>query len=41
MAGMFQDVENNIKNCEICQKNKFPGPYTKAPFQETDTQSQP
>ena len=24
-----------------CQKNKFTGPYTKAPFQETDTQFQP
>jgi len=36
--GMFQDVENYIKNCEICQKNKFTGPYTKAHFQETDTQ---
>jgi len=39
--GMFRDVENYIKNCEICQKNKFTGPYTKAAFQETDTQFQP
>jgi hypothetical protein len=39
--GMFRDVEEYIKNCEICQKNKFTGPYTKAPFQETDTQSVP
>jgi hypothetical protein len=37
--GMFQDVENYIKKCEICQKNKFTGPYTKASFQETDTVS--
>jgi hypothetical protein len=39
--GMFQDVENYIKHCETCRKNKFTGPYTKAPFQETDTQFQP
>jgi len=39
--GMFQDVENYIKNCEICQKNKFTGLYTKAAFQETDMQFQP
>jgi hypothetical protein len=38
---MFKDVENYIKNCEICRKNKFTGPYTKAPFQETDTHFQP
>jgi len=38
---MFLDVENYIKNCEICHKNKFTGPYTKAPFQETDTQFHP
>jgi hypothetical protein len=35
--GMFHDVENFIKNCEICQKNKFSGPYTKAALKETDT----
>jgi hypothetical protein len=39
--GMFQDVEKYIKHCEVCQKNKFTGPYTKAPIQETDTQFQP
>jgi len=39
--GMFQDVENSIRKCEVCQKNKFTGPYFKAPFQETDTQYQP
>jgi hypothetical protein len=39
--GMFHDVDNYIKWCEICQKNKFTGPYIKAPFQETDTQYQP
>jgi len=38
---MFQDVEDYIKKCEVCQKNKFMGPYIKAPFQETDTQYQP
>jgi hypothetical protein len=38
---VFQDVENYIKKCETCQKNKFTGPYTKASFQETDTQFQP
>jgi cleavage and polyadenylation specificity factor subunit 1 len=38
---MFHDVEGYISNCEICQKNKFAGPYIKAPFQETDTQYQP
>jgi hypothetical protein len=37
--GMFYD-EEYIK-CEICQKNKFTGPYIKAPFQETDTQYRP
>jgi len=36
--GMFQDVEDYIRKCEVCQKNKFTGPYVKAPFQETDTQ---
>ena len=36
--GMFKDVEEYIINCKICQKNKFTGPSTKAPFQETDTQ---
>ena len=39
--GMFQDVENYIHKCEVCQKNKFTGPYVQAPFQETDTQYQP
>jgi hypothetical protein len=39
--GMFYDMEEYIKKCEICQKNKFTGPYIKAPFQETDTQYQP
>jgi hypothetical protein len=39
--GMFQDVEIYIKNCVTCQRNKYTGPYTKAPFQETDTQYQP
>jgi hypothetical protein len=38
---MFKDVENYIKKCEIDQKNKFAGPYTKAPLQETDTHFQP
>jgi hypothetical protein len=41
LPGMFQDVKNYIKHCETCQKNKFTGPYTKAPFKETDTQFQP
>jgi len=35
--GMFHDVEEYITNCKVCQKNKFTGPYIKAPFQETDT----
>ena len=39
--GMFHDVEEYITNCRICQKNKFTGPYVKAPFQETDTQFHP
>jgi hypothetical protein len=39
--GMFQDVENYIRKCEVCQKNKFTGPHVQAPFQETDTQHQP
>jgi hypothetical protein len=36
--GMFHVVEEYITNFKICQKNKFTGPYIKAPFQETDTQ---
>ena len=32
---MFKDVEGC--HCQTCQKNKFTGPYTGAPFQETDT----
>ena len=39
--GMFHDVEEYIRKCDICQKNKFTGPYINAPFQETDTQYQP
>ena len=39
--GMFHDVEEYIRKCDICQKNKFTSPYIKAPFQETDTQYQP
>jgi hypothetical protein len=39
--GIFHDVESYIKNCGTCQKNKYTGPYTKAPFQETNTQYQP
>jgi hypothetical protein len=39
--GMFHDVEEYITNCKTCQKNKFTGPYIKAPFQETDTQFHP
>jgi transposase InsO family protein len=35
---MFKDVEEYIINCKVCQRNKITGPYTKAPFQETDTQ---
>ena len=25
--GVFHDVEDHISKCEICQKNKFTGPY--------------
>jgi hypothetical protein len=32
--GMFHDVEEYITNCKTCQKNKYTGPYIKAPFQE-------
>ena len=39
--GMFKDVEEYVTNCKTCQKNKFTGPYTRAPFQETDTQFHP
>jgi hypothetical protein len=39
--GMFHGVEEYIRKCEVCQKNKFTGPYIKAPFQETHTQFQP
>jgi len=39
--GMFHDVEEYITNCKVCQKNKYTGPYIKAPFQETDTQFHP
>jgi len=39
--GMFHDVEEYIRKCEVCQKNKYTGPYVKAPFQETDTQYHP
>jgi hypothetical protein len=30
--GMFHDVGEYIRKCDICQKNKFTGPYIKAPF---------
>jgi len=39
--GMFQNVEDYIRRCEVCRKNKLTGPYVKAPFQEMDTQYQP
>jgi hypothetical protein len=39
--GMFHDVEEYIKNCRVCQQNRFTGPYIKAPFHETDTQFHP
>jgi len=39
--GMFQDVEDYIRECEVCQKNKFTGPYVKTTFQGMDTQYQP
>ena len=39
--GKFRDVENYIRKCEVCQKNKLTIPYVQAPFQETDTQHQP
>jgi hypothetical protein len=38
---MFHDVEEYITNCKRCQKNKYTGPYIKAPFQETDNQFHP
>jgi hypothetical protein len=38
---MFQDVEDYVTNCKICQRNKFTVPYFRAPFQETDTQFHP
>jgi hypothetical protein len=38
---MFNDVEEYITNCKVCQKNKSTSPNTKAPFQETDTQFHP
>jgi hypothetical protein len=38
--GMFHDVEY-ITNCKTCQKNKFKGPYIKAPFQERRTEFHP
>ena len=39
--GMFHGVEEYITNSKTWQKNKFTGPYIKAPFQETDTQFHP
>ena len=27
--GMFRDVEDYIRKCEVCHKNKFTGPYLK------------
>ena len=39
--GMFRDVTDYIVKCKICQKNKFTGPFIKAPFQEKDTQCLP
>ena len=32
--GMFKDVEEYVTNCKTFQKNKFTGPYTRAPFQD-------
>ena len=32
--GMFQDVEDYIRGCEVYQRNKLTAPYIKAPFQE-------
>jgi len=39
--GMFHDVQDYIRKCDICKKNKFTGPHVKTPFQETDNQYQP
>ena len=39
--GMCRDVEEYIRKCDICQKNKFTRPYINDPFQETITQYQP
>jgi hypothetical protein len=41
LPGMFHDLEEYITNCKTCQKNKYTGPYIKAPFQKTDTQFHP
>ena len=39
--GMFHDVEEYIRKCDIRQKNKFTRTSINAQFQETDTQYQP
>jgi hypothetical protein len=38
---MYSDVGDYMTKCKVCQKNKFTIPYSKAPFQETDTQFHP
>ena len=34
--GMKQEIENYVKHCETCQKNKIPQRKTKLPLQITD-----
>ena len=38
---MKQDIENYIRNCDICQKNKATRPQTRQELEITDTQDEP
>jgi transposase InsO family protein len=38
---MFNDVEEYITNCKVCQKNKFTGQALKLHFRKADTQFHP
>jgi len=35
--GMKREIQNYVKHCETCQKNKITGGETKLPLQNTDT----
>lgn len=40
-SNMKSDIENYIRNCDICQRNKATRPLTRQELEITDTQSEP